>query len=539
MKIYVAGTLDTLRTIAKKLHIELDTMITLNPRISGPDVPLAGMHVNLPRTQKPSPAPQQGLSATSISPVSTVDWIPITSLEKMSQTEYDVLIVGTGAGGGAVLWRLCQQWGNNGKKIGVIEAGELLLPTNLLNIQTMNTQRYLDIAYHDPKFAIPIPGTRFRKVIALGGRTLGWSALSPRMYIANSDWPVQELEMDRYYSIAEQVMCVTDDYSKGSPINQIYLNRLWNSPYFDAMNEPMAVDLEPTKYGEIHSNVFFSSITFLAQALNRRPYDLAVLSRAVRVLTNKGKAEGVQVMTPDKRSFNLKAKYVVLSASTVETPRILLNSGIHGRAIGHYLTNHSNAAGRALIHRKDYPYVLGTIGILIPESKERPYQVQIEGPIDYRFYFDKQIPFKEQMELQIIGVGRVESRFENQITLDPHARDEYGMPQVQVRLDYNETDQTILRQSAQAVRQITDLLGAPLISLSFQESLAGDHESGTCRMGLDPETSVTGRYGQVHGISGLYVADNSVLPFLGAANPTLTTVALAMRTADYLARTLS
>ncbi|WP_374992127.1 GMC oxidoreductase [Paenibacillus sp. LHD-38] len=45
-------------------------------------------------------------------------------------------------------------------------------------------------------------------------------------------------------------------------------------------------------------------------------------------------------------------------------------------------------------------------------------------------------------------------------------------------------------------------------------------------------------YGQIHSISGLYVADNSVIPSSGTANPTLITVALAIRTADYLMRLL-
>lgn len=61
-----------------------------------------------------------------------------------------------------------------------------------------------------------------------------------------------------------------------------------------------------------------------------------------------------------------------------------------------------------------------------------------------------------------------------------------------------------------------------------------NHEAGTCRIGDDPATSATNRYGQIHGVPGLYVADNCVLPLTGAANPTLTTVALAIRTADYI-----
>jgi choline dehydrogenase-like flavoprotein len=53
-------------------------------------------------------------------------------------------------------------------------------------------------------------------------------------------------------------------------------------------------------------------------------------------------------------------------------------------------------------------------------------------------------------------------------------------------------------------------------------------------MGLDPDTSAADIYGQIHSIPGLFVADNSVVRLSGPAHPTLTTVALAIRTADYI-----
>ncbi|MCF2938081.1 GMC family oxidoreductase [Paenibacillus alkaliterrae] len=58
-------------------------------------------------------------------------------------------------------------------------------------------------------------------------------------------------------------------------------------------------------------------------------------------------------------------------------------------------------------------------------------------------------------------------------------------------------------------------------------------------MGDDPAVSVTNRYGQIHGISGLYVAGNSVLPFIGATTPSLTAAAIAIRTADYIVHSSS
>ena len=52
--------------------------------------------------------------------------------------------------------------------------------------------------------------------------------------------------------------------------------------------------------------------------------------------------------------------------------------------------------------------------------------------------------------------------------------------------------------------------------------------------GDNPATSVTNRYGQVHGITGLYIADMSVVNLTSPSNPTLTAIALAIRTADHI-----
>lgn len=539
MRIYVADTGDTLRKIAQKLQINLSDLLTLNFRIPDPDHPLPGFPVYLPLAASEGRANSEpSCIQITPAPVSEGSWIPTSSLEQMSQTEYDVLIVGTGPGGGAVLWRLCEQWRNNGKKIGVVEAGNLLLPTHARNIETMSFQRWLDLAYNSPRFKMSVSGTKLRQLIAVGGRSLVWSGVSPRMQFAPQQWPVPQWEMDMYYNIAEQAMHVSTVYNEGSPINQLLLNQLRNGPYPTAVNEPLAVDMEPTRYGEIHSNVFFSSISFLAQALYRKSYDLAVLARAVQVLTEKGRVAGVHVMTPDKRSYVLKAKTVVLSASTLGTPRILLHSGVQGNAIGHYLINHTAAIGTAKINRKNYPYVLGPIGILIPETEKLPYQVVLEGPIGYQYYHDKQIPFQEEMDVFIAGFGTVQPRYENKVTLDPYRCDEYGMPELQIQLDYNEADKTILGQAAEEVKRVSSAIGAELVSLDLREPIEGDHEAGTCRMGDDPATSATNRFGQIHGVTGLYVADNSIFPVMDAANPTLAMVALAIRTADYIIRQL-
>jgi len=64
------------------------------------------------------------------------------------------------------------------------------------------------------------------------------------------------------------------------------------------------------------------------------------------------------------------------------------------------------------------------------------------------------------------------------------------------------------------------------------------HHMGTTRLGTDPQTSVVNADGQVHGVTGLFIAGSSVFPTAGHANPTLTIVALAIRLGDYLQGTL-
>jgi choline dehydrogenase-like flavoprotein len=64
------------------------------------------------------------------------------------------------------------------------------------------------------------------------------------------------------------------------------------------------------------------------------------------------------------------------------------------------------------------------------------------------------------------------------------------------------------------------------------------HHMGTTRMGADRKTSVVNRDGQVHGVTGLFVAGSSVFPAAGHASPTLTIVALAIRLGDHLKDTL-
>lgn len=550
LRLYVAGKDDTFATISKHYGLKIELLHAANPELSARISDLSGSVIRIPSMDSPLVG-STVFSCPPVDPMPFLDhWIPLTPLAEMAETEYDVLIIGSGMGGGAALWRLCEQWMHAGKRIGVIEKGGLLLQTHSWNVPTLNNDRAARL-FANPAISTPIgrmlPSfSGARELYSLGGRTQFWGLVSPRLQSHDmKDWPVSYEELTRYYNIAESVMNVSNAYSRDSTLTSELLDRLWQNGFPEATRSPMAVDVDPTKYGEIHSAPAFSSIQFFAKALNMASFDLAVNANATRIVTQVGKVVGVEVSNPLKQAFFIRAKSVIVATSALQAPRLLLHSGISGRAIGHYLTNHSFVVTNGLIRTPAITEVLGTLAILVPSTAKRPYQVQIQGPGPYYWYHDTAKELQEEWGLNFFGgFGVVESRFENKVYLDSARRDEYGVPYIGVNFAYSPKDNAIIEQIKADIPRIAQAAGIQLTGLSGQPDLcllapgADFHESGTCRMGNDPLTSTTNRYGQVHGISGLYVAGNSVLPHIGAANPSLTAAAMAIRTVDYIVQNM-
>lgn len=143
----------------------------------------------------------------------------------------------------------------------------------------------------------------------------------------------------------------------------------------------------------------------------------------------------------------------------------------------------------------------------------------------------------DQVSVVYAAFGLVESRPENRVYLDPNRQDDYGVPLNQVHFSYSNKDNTVIDQMRDGIARSANAMGVTLDGEPTLFPPGSDvHESCTCRMGTDPATSATNRYGEIHGVPGLYVADNSVIPVLAAANPTNSTVALAIRTADHIVR---
>ncbi len=130
---------------------------------------------------------------------------------------------------------------------------------------------------------------------------------------------------------------------------------------------------------------------------------------------------------------------------------------------------------------------------------------------------------------------------DSRVTLSDR-RDRLGMPRVRVDWQLNEDDRRGLFRLMQAMREeIERLQLGRLIEYSSTNAAGwpssmtgGKHHMGTTRMHPDPQQGVVDADCRVHGLSNLFVAGGSVFPTGGAAHPTLTIVALAIRLADHL-----
>lgn len=116
-------------------------------------------------------------------------------------------------------------------------------------------------------------------------------------------------------------------------------------------------------------------------------------------------------------------------------------------------------------------------------------------------------------------------------------RDRFGDPFARVHHERDAFDQdshavvkTLFGDILHATKPKTGQLGSRFNS--------GHHHLGTCRMSLNPKDGVVDPFGQVHGSANLYVAGGCIFCSTSAANPTLTIVALALRTADLIASRL-
>jgi choline dehydrogenase-like flavoprotein len=121
----------------------------------------------------------------------------------------------------------------------------------------------------------------------------------------------------------------------------------------------------------------------------------------------------------------------------------------------------------------------------------------------------------------------------NRVTLDPTAKDKFGLPVASVHYDDHPNDAAMRDHAYKQGSAVYESIGA---TATFPTPpYPSTHNMGTNRMSANAKDGVVNKFGQTHDIKNLFVSDGSQFTSSAACNPTLTIVALAVRQADHIA----
>ena len=293
-----------------------------------------------------------------------------------------------------------------------------------------------------------------------------------------------------------------------------------------------------------------------------------------------GRATGVWYTdTTSGEQKYVKARAVVLAASTGETARILLNS--QGRSPDG-VANSSGQVGRNL-----QDTVGSTIIAQIPGLENRPrynedgamgmhmyipfwlYGEQARGELDFPrgYHFELVGGFfppavgltglaglldgygpkmKEEARryygsfVALLQRGEMIPNDNCYAEIDSDVKDKYGIPVLKFHYTHSDHEYNQVTHAQQSAKAIIDRMGGTIFMGVGNPKWTIDkggkviHEVGTCRMGDDRGTSVVNQFGQAWDVDNLFMMDASIFSSKAHKNPTLTILALAWRNADYL-----
>jgi choline dehydrogenase-like flavoprotein len=327
----------------------------------------------------------------------------------------------------------------------------------------------------------------------------------------------------------------------------------------------------PCERGCATHSYFNSAFTTVADALKTGNCTHIPNAMVYKVLTdtNTNRAKGLlyidRVTREPKEVFG---KVVVLSAQALESARILFNSkneqnpsglGNSSGALGHYLMDHLWVAGGA---SGEFPELAtkptmggpdrptGLYAIRFRNTKKEKFPKFLRG---YGFQgggetsFNWSAPgFGEQLKkglldpvttVRLVGFGECLPRFDNYVELDPSGRvDVYGIPIIKIHMSWGENEKAMIPDMPESAVEMMEAAGAKNIR-PFQVGDRipgyGIHEVGVARMGKDPKTSVLNQFQQIHEVPNLFVMDGAGFTSGACQNPTLTIMALTVRSTDY------
>jgi pyranose oxidase len=259
------------------------------------------------------------------------------------------------------------------------------------------------------------------------------------------------------------------------------------------------------------------------------------------------------------RTLRIEANTFIVACNAIGTPQLLYASGIRPPALGRYLNEQPVAFCQIVLpahrlrdmeqderfadHVREHRAVNPTDPVpipvgdpepncWIPVSAGRPWHCQIHRDA---FHYGATPPNVDtRLVVDLRWFGMIDPRPENRVKFSERHTDLFGMPQASFDFRLNETERQRQHLMMKDMLRAASALGGFLPGSEPQFVAPGLplHFASTVRMGDVPETSVVDTNSKVWGIDNLYLGGNGVIPGGQASNPTLTSLALAVKSAD-------
>lgn len=486
--------------------------------------------------------------------------------------EADAVIVGSGAGGGVIAARLAEA----GLKVIVLEMGGYF---NEADFDQTELNGYARMYWRGGPTYTADYNVSLQAGSALGGGTLiNWTnCLKPRPWV-RQEWAdeygledVNTPDFDRHIDSVWNRIMVNDDCSELNQTQKTWIDAAeklgWSWHKTDRNWDKSKHDPAMAAYmgwGDQSGAKQSTLKTYLEDAVENGA-EVIVGCQAEKVLVEDGRAAGVEANFGGAK-ITIRAPRVVVAGGSLESPALLLRSGIGGPAAGKYLRLHPCTLIFAS-YAEDQKAWWGAPHAAVVDQfdqglEDDGYGFLIEGAQYTTGLGGSAIPFTTAAQHKeilagyangCITINLTRERGGGQVFIDG---DGQSMPTYSlsdprdIANMHNGLEQQVRLHHAAGANQIYALAqGMPgwrvgddleaFISRVHRiplraggASLFAAHQMGSCRMGSDPEESVANPNGELHDVPGVWIGDGSAFPTPSGTNPMITIMALASRTAE-------
>ena len=504
-----------------------------------------------------------------LNPKATAPHIPLARVGSDSKLECDVCVVGSGAAGGVVAAELATR----GKNVIVVDAGGTWSGDGFDQHELTGMQRL----FREGGLA----GTRDLSMSLLagasigGGTTVNWQSCFRTPEDVREEWA--EVSGCGFFETAEFTGCLDAVWRRiGASTDESEMNEnnaticraaqkldyQWNT----IARNSLGCDLTQCgncMFGCRVGGKQSTAVTFLMDAVRSGAQIIAPFA-VQKLLQNKGKISGVDGRYTDSdgvsRTVTISAQTVVLAAGALETPVILMRSGLKSPHLGQHLYLHPTVGVTGVYSSPIDPWKGAPQTVVCDQfsNLSEGYGYRIEAAPVHPGLLSAALPWanarQHKRDMQQVRCAAPFIVLTRDSTSGRVRINKRGQPYFDYRLGSQE--KKLLRHGMSRVARMHHAAGARQIITLHSERLAWDRESrqsidefckvierasvapnrlplfsahqmGTCRIGTDRASAVCDPTGAVFGMSGAYVADASLFPASSGVNPMITIMALA------------